>query len=270
MPTDLNPFLDNIFTPQGGGRGSARRPGSPIGQVQFPGQTPPFAAPQQSVGWGDVAGDALGGLGTYMTNNANTKMTANEQNNRIRSQQSNLYQRQGENAQGAALDVLHQSPAGSDIEPFANMALRRALIGSFSTPQIQAPAGIPTGKLSGGIDLEALKPVMDQYFSDNAIRSSMQHQQSLRNAVDPDTPQATAGLQIFGSQEGDSYQPNYDAAVGEAGAARNRRDFTNDNAQLALRQAIEANIKASKGSIGGALLSALLGGGKTLLTGGMF
>lgn len=180
-----------------------------------------------------------------------------------------LRQRQGENQQSAALSVMNHSPAGYDIEPYANMALRRALVSGFQTPQIQAPDGIPMGKLSGGFDINALKPVMDQYFNDNAIKASMQQQESLRANVDPYGPRSTVGLQMSGDAFGPGYQPYFDATQGVADAAQNRLEFQNRNSEQALQDAIGANNRAARFNPVQAALNTILGGGKKLLTAGL-
>lgn len=227
----------------------------------------PGHQPQVGTNWQQAGTDALGGLGGYLQANAGAKQSALQNNTQLMRDQSDLFQRQGENQLDSAQRVLQQSPAGYDIEPYANMALRRALIGSFTPAQIQAPDGIPMGKVSGGMDLSSLAPVMNQYFNDNAIRESMQQQQQLRNNVDPNTPQSQAGMQIYAPGE---YDSNMGASNASQASAQSRQNHFNNSAQQALQNAINRNNDSAKFNPWAALGNLVLGGGKSLLTGGLF
>lgn len=248
----------NIFQPPPLKRGTTQfgaQPNVPtLPSVDFSGMgTDPMSVYNASLGgsglsrpsvWGDAMSSAAGGAGDYMQQLAAAKAAAQQQNTGPQNNLSGLVQRQGENAQSTALSVLNQSPAGYDIDPYAQMALKRTLLGAYS----------PISAAGGGFDLSKLQPTLDQFYSPQAIRSSMQQQQELRNNVDPDTPQSTAGLQIYGPD----YQSNYDASTAGQGAAKNRRDFSVETSQKALRDAIAQNNKNAKGSIWAALGSALL------------
>lgn len=206
--------------------------------------------------YAQASADALGGLGAYLNNLGGAKQNANLENNQQQGALSGLIQRQGENQQNNADSVLRQSPAGYDIDPYARMALTRALVGSFTTPQV-GPGGA-----SGGINISALAPVMNQYYNDNAIRESMTQQQRLRSQVDPRGPLSQAGNQIYAPGEFDG---NFaDMQNTQAGAMQERK-FNEDTSQQALRDAIAGNNKSAKGSAWGAIGSAVLKGLPSLL-----
>lgn len=220
--------------------------------------------------WGGAASEGLGGLGDYLAEVGAAKQGAQAQTNQLSGGLSNLIQRQGENQISGATSVLGQSQPGYDIDPYAQMALKRAIAGglpqgatSMNLGGVQAPAGMEQfmPKMTGGIDLSAIKGVMDQYYSDGAIKSSMQQQQELRNNVDPNTPQSTSGLQIFG----EGYQPNFGASQAGQGAAQNRQNFNNETSQRVLRDAITGTQKNARGNPLGAILSTVLKAAPMLL-----
>lgn len=262
-----NPFAQQVQKPRYGS--------SPIGNVQFPqggGQANPLFPQQQPQQPGLLQQGlmaALDGGGQYLSNLAGAKQQATQNNQPLMQQQANshaaegnLYQRQGENRIDQARSVLGQSPAGYDIDPYANMALRRALVSSYSPRQISAPAGIPTGRLSGGFDVSQLKPVMDQYYSDNAIRESMEQQQKLRSSVDPNSPISDAGMHIYGPQafEGNraEMQNHADARMGDQRFYEDQARQGFDLQRQALQEAINANNQGAQGSKKGFLASLLL------------
>lgn len=217
-------------------------------------------------------GGFAGALGGAMQENAQRKQQGAQNAMGLYRDQANLAQQQLGDRQNAALTNLKASPAMSDIEPYAQAALRRAMSGAFSPVTfVDDPTGTGRRVSQGGFDTSKLQPIMDQFYNDRALAASAANQEALRMAVDPYSFKSGTQSAIYGNE---ANQGNYDDLMKFQQQRQQQYGGFEGQAQDALKQALEANKEAYKPDSGWKMFGkALLGGGlgaaKSFLSGGL-
>lgn len=197
-------------------------------------------------------GDFLSGMG-----DAGLSQQAN-QNNAANALASNMNQQQNIAQRGAEANQV-ANPAGSDVEPFAAMALKRALVNGFNPTSVQAPSMLDgyVGKVSGGMDMGSLKGTVNQFYSDPAIMSSMALQNKQRLNVDPYAPVSDQMTNMFGST------PETQGRMDDLGAFQKDAQARRGNYENPQQQALMAALNGSKK--GPSKLASIVGGGLSFL-----
>jgi len=219
--------------------------------------------------YGNAIGAGLTGLGQYLQGQGQTQLLQNQQGLQGSANVAGNQQSQEGLAQQGAQAVLNANPPGSDIIPYAKMALARALangvagnsneMGQITPPSEVAPyMGRPSA--GGGIDLSGIKAAANQFYSPNAIIEAQKTQQARNINVDPWTQPFDMNKLYEGQpeeQRTNALNAMKDLYSSNMPAAQQRRAQYENTANAALQMALKQSQKGNSGSKWGAVLAAI-------------